>query len=189
MAANANGLQQFIEPLHSHLAEQVEWPTARFEVNTYLHNQVPPLAFVTSIRAVVLHNQKGNSCEVLVVQDPDGYHILPGGRREEGESLIDTAVRELLEETGWQVSIGALLGFKHFHRLTPARPEFRYQAPHFAQLVYVAVAEVYQPQAIEQEGYEIGAQFVKIDQLNQYKITAGERLFLEAALRQVVNKE
>ncbi len=188
MAANVNGLQQFIAPLQSQLTEPVEWTLARFTVNTYLHGHAPPFDFVTSVRAVVLRGQM-ERCEVLVVQDPNGYHILPGGRREEDETLIETAIREVLEETGWQITVGRLLGFKHFHRLTPARPEFRYQAPHFAQLVYVAVAEVYQPQAIEQDGYEIGAHFVRIDQLNQYKITAGERLFLEAALRPVENKE
>ena len=187
MAANA--LQQFLAPLRSQLTEPVEWTLAHFEVNTYFHSQVPPIDFITSVRAIVLRGQGEKAREVLVVQDPDGYHILPGGRREEGESLIDTVVRELLEETGWQVTVGALLGFKHFYRLTPARPEFRYAHPHFAQLVYVAMAAAYQPQAIEEDGYEIGAHFVKIDQLDQYNITAGERLFLGAALMQVENNE
>ncbi len=184
MAANASVLQQFIAPLRSQLTEPVEWTLARFTVNTYLHDQVPPLDFITSVRAVVLRGQREHASEVLVVQDPGGYHILPGGRREAGETLIETVVRELLEETGWQVTVGALLGFKHFYRLTPARPEFRYAHPHFAQPVYVAVATAYQPQAIEQDGYEIGAHFVAVDQLAQYNITVGERLFLEAALTQ-----
>jgi 8-oxo-dGTP pyrophosphatase MutT (NUDIX family) len=184
MATNASALQHFIAPLRSQLTEPVEWTLARFEVSTYLHDRVPPLDFITSVRAVVLRGHGEKAREVLVVQDPGGYHILPGGRREAGETLTETIVRELLEETGWQVTVGALLGFKHFYRLTPALPEFRYTDPHFAQLVYVAVATTYQPQAIEEDGYEIGAHFVAVDQLAQYKITVGEQLFLEAALTQ-----
>ncbi len=184
MAANADALQQFIAPLQSQLTESVAWTLARFTVNTYLHGQMPPLDFITSVRAVVLRTQGEKAREVLVVQDPDGHHILPGGRREEGETLTETIGRELLEETGWQVTLRKLLGFKHFYRLTPPRPEFHYTNPHFVQLVYGAVAAAYQPEAIEDDGYEIGAQFVEIDQLTQYKITDGERLFLEAALKQ-----
>lgn len=184
MAADTNALQQFIAPLHSQLTEAVVWPLARFTVNTYLYDGIPPLDFVTSVRAIVLRTQGENSREVLVVQDPGSYHILPGGRREAGETLIETLTRELLEETGWQATVGALLGFKHFYRLTPALPEFRYADPHFVQLVYVAVAAAYQPEAIEDDGYEVGAQFVEIDQVTQYNITDGERLFLEAALKQ-----
>jgi len=187
MAANA--LAQFLAPLRSQLTEQVTWPAAQFEVNSYLYNQVPPVDFITSVRAIVLRGQGAQAREALVAQDPDGYHILPGGRREEGESLNGTIIRELLEETGWQVTIGALLGFKHFYRLTPALPEFRYTDPHFVQLVYVAMATAYQPQAIEDDGYELGAHFVKIDQLDQYNITAGEHLFLDVALMQVENEE
>lgn len=175
-------LQAFLAPLVSRCTETVVWPAARFEVNTYLHNQAPPVDFVTSVRAIVLRGQEESQREVLVVQDPDGYHILPGGRREVGETFVDTAVRELLEETGWQVTVERLLGFNHFHRLTPALPEFRHQDPHFTQLVYVAEAKSYVPAKQEQEGYEIGAEFVGIDQLETYKIAKGERLFLQAAL-------
>lgn len=168
-----NALQRFLAPLTSQVAETYDWPTARFTVNTYLHDLPPPIEFITSARVVVLRAQ-----EVLVVQDPDGYHIIPGGRREAGESLSETVVREVLEETGWQVTVGPLLGFKHFRRLSSS-PTAAASAPDFTQIVYVARAVAYRPEAREQNGYELGAQFVPRLQVT---VTASEQLFLQAAL-------
>lgn len=173
-----NALQTFLTPLTSQVAESYDWPAARFAVNSYLHATPPPAEFITSVRAVVWRNQ-----EALVVQDPDGYHIIPGGRREAGESYEETAVREVLEETGWQVAVGPLLGFKHFHRLTPLPPGIN--APHsdFAQLVYVAQAVAYQPEAREQDGYELGATFVPLAQIVQMPLSESDRLFVQALFR------
>ena len=172
-----DALQQFIGPLTSQATEIYDWPAARFAVNTYLHQTLPPEEWITSVRAVVLHGDA-----VLVVQDPDGQHILPGGRREAGESYAETAIREVLEETGWQVTIGPLLGFKHFHRLTPKSPEITTSHPDFVQIIYVAQAVTHHPEAKEKNGYELGSAFVPLDQLTQMKITESERLFVQAAL-------
>ena len=169
-----NALQRFLAPLTSQVTETYDWPAARFAVNSYLHATPPPVEFITSLRAVVLRAQ-----EVLVVQDPDGYHIIPGGRREAGESLSETLVREVLEETDWQVTVGPLLGFKHFHSLTPPPPEVIAPHPDFVQLVYVAKAVFYQPEAKEQNGYELGAAFVERAAL---AVSQSEQLFLQAAL-------
>jgi 8-oxo-dGTP pyrophosphatase MutT (NUDIX family) len=120
--------------------------------------------------------------EVLVVQDPTGLHLLPGGRREAGETYVETLVREVLEETGWQVEIDRLLGFKHFYRLTPKAPEINYPHPDFAQLVYRATPVRYRPDAREVNGYELGAAFVAAAELDPQQFTPGERLLLQAAL-------
>lgn len=177
---DANALQNFIAPLTSLGTEMYDWPAARFQVNTYLHSTPPPDEFITSVRAVVFCGDA-----VLVVQDPDGRHILPGGRREAGESYAETAIREVLEETGWHVTIGPELGFKHFYRLTPKPPQMNAPDPAFAQLVYVAQAVTYQPEAKEQNGYELGAEFVSLAQIAYLPITESERLFLQAALTAV----
>ena len=181
-ASTVTALQDFIAPLTSRCQEIYEWPAARFEVDTYLHAQLPPEPFITSVRAVVLRQTPAR--EVLLVQDPDGHHIMPGGRREAGETLHATVIREVLEETGWQVTLGPLLGFKYFNRLTPKPPEISYPHPCFVQLVYVAEAESYHPSQREQDGYELGATFVALDTLRRYQLTAGEELFLQAALQQ-----
>lgn len=46
--------------------------------------------------------------QVLLVQD-NGYWSLPGGARESGEMLEQTAVREVKEETGLDVTIGGIV--------------------------------------------------------------------------------
>jgi 8-oxo-dGTP diphosphatase len=82
---------------------------------TYLTDEEPPLASVTSVRAVVVCDAK-----VLVVREPGGdYYVVPGGRREAGETIEATVRREVLEETGW--SLGSLdpLAVVHYQHINP----------------------------------------------------------------------
>lgn len=59
----------------------------------------------------------------------DGLYSLPGGHVEAGESLVQTAVRELFEETGLCVEPGALTYLGVIHRLSDTnRIDFFLQA-------------------------------------------------------------
>jgi len=66
---------------------------------------------------VALMNGAG---EVLLLERHDGEWDLPGGHLEPGESLEETAARELMEETGFTVGTLELLGIASgkdvFHR-------------------------------------------------------------------------
>ena len=72
----------------------------------------------------------------------DGSHVMPGGRREAGESFEETAVREVAEETGWQVDPASLrlLGWMHYEYLTPRPDDWQFPHPDFIQLVYAGTA-------------------------------------------------
>lgn len=47
---------------------------------------------------------------LLVHRTDDGCWALPGGGLEPGETWSDAATRECLEETGWEIELGDLLG-------------------------------------------------------------------------------
>jgi len=57
---------------------------------------------------IVIHRNKKQ--EVILVQAPNGAFFLPGGEIEKGETHEQTIAREMLEEVGFKVKIGAYLG-------------------------------------------------------------------------------
>src|SRR5688500_13642714 len=150
-------LAGFLAQYRPQAEEIVHWDDLRLRVSSYLCSEIPPLGLVTSVRAIIL-----NDTSVIVVRAPEGMHLLPGGRREPGEALVDTLTREVLEETGWTLSQIHLIGLKHYHHLTPEPTGYRYPYPDFLQLIYRARAGQYLPDAREINGYEIETKLMPI---------------------------
>jgi ADP-ribose pyrophosphatase YjhB (NUDIX family) len=149
----------------------------RLRATAYLSSALPPLPLVTSVRAVVLR-----AGTVLVQQDRDLRHILPGGRREGPETLEETLRREVAEETGW--SLGAIhpLGFIHFEHLDPRPAGYAYPHPHFLHRVYAASVGAPVPEAKLDDGYEVGTAFLPIAAVRRLPLKAIERLYLDASV-------
>ncbi len=161
------------------VSESVTWgERMRLRAAAYLSPELPPLRHVTSVRAIVLRGES-----VLVQQDRDSRHILPGGRREGDESLDATLRRELAEETGWSVGKVEQLGFTHFRHLDRKQPGYAYPHPDFLQIVHVAEASVHSPGARLDDGYEIGSEFILLTDVRRLSLTPIERVYLDAALR------
>jgi ADP-ribose pyrophosphatase YjhB (NUDIX family) len=67
---------------------------------------VDPTSLGLSVSAMVWRGR-----EILLMRRSDNGHWgLPGGFVELGESVADAARREVVEETGWSVELGRLIG-------------------------------------------------------------------------------
>jgi 8-oxo-dGTP pyrophosphatase MutT (NUDIX family) len=63
----------------------------------------------------VVYRRVGEGCEILMIQDRLGRWTIPKGHVEEGESLEQTALREVAEETGLtEFKLGDKLDKLHF---------------------------------------------------------------------------
>jgi ADP-ribose pyrophosphatase YjhB (NUDIX family) len=158
--------------------ESITWQPSglRFRVASYLTSKLPPLQYVTSVRCVALQDK----C-VLVLRDPMGTYALPGGRREEEEELEVTLWREVLEETGWEIADARLIGFMHFHHLTPRPAGYRYPYPDFIQLVYRATAADFRPGARHPQDADLAVAVASVpDALTC--LSRGQGIFIETAL-------
>ena len=171
-------LERFLAARTPLAEETAVWAMATLNVASYLDDQRPPLDYITSVRGIVFRDDS-----VLVLRNQDGLHILPGGRRENGERLVDTLRREVLEESGWGIGQVSQLGFMHFHHLTLMPPDYAYPYPDFLWLVCVAEAATFEPSARLADDYEIEAGFRSIAEAQALALSPGERLFLDAAMK------
>jgi 8-oxo-dGTP diphosphatase len=77
----------------------------------------------------VVWRRRGDAVEILVVHRPryDDWS-LPKGKLDPGESFEDAAVREVAEETGYEVTLGAELGSSRYRDRFGRRKVVRYWA-------------------------------------------------------------
>ncbi len=148
------------------------------EVASYLGDELPPPAYITSVRALVFRGD-----EILAAREGQDWHILPGGRREGHETLEATLRREVLKESGWTLADTTLLGFAHFHHLTPRRPDHHWPHPDFLQPVYLARAAAFLPHALLPNEYEPDSYtFRPVAEVLTLAVSSVERCFLDAVL-------
>lgn len=171
-------LAKFLSPLTAFEEETQVWESfGRVRIACYLTDETPPPKHVTSARAVVIDDDR-----VLLVQDRDGVHIIPGGKLEPGETPEEAMRREVIEETGWGLEFCTQIGLLHFTHVS-AMSEGQTIQPDFLQVVYAAVSGKYHPDLREADGYEIGSEFVSIDQVRQMSLGTGQPTYIEAAIR------
>jgi 8-oxo-dGTP pyrophosphatase MutT (NUDIX family) len=179
-----SGLERFLAGHSPGAVQTVEWGTAArplpLRIAGYLGKELPPLEYVASVRGVVFREDR-----VLVMRNRVEVHVLPGGRREHDETLIQTLEREVLEEAGWIVDAKDTLGFLHLRHLGPKPPSsgFPDQYPDFAQAVFLADAVAYRPEARLPDDYEVEAVFRTVSEARELGAVLAGRLFLENAVR------
>jgi 8-oxo-dGTP pyrophosphatase MutT (NUDIX family) len=146
---------------------------------TYLTAEEPPLAAVTSVRAIVFRGE-----EVLVVREPGGaYYVVPGGRREPGETIEATLRREVVEETGWSLDAIEPLAVTHYRHSGPCPPGYPYPYPDFAQIIFLAEATSFDPDGRIPDEWVAESGFYPAEEaLRLVAPRQSERLLLEAAL-------
>jgi 8-oxo-dGTP pyrophosphatase MutT (NUDIX family) len=170
----SDDLADYLEHHPSSCEERVDWPNdLSFNVRLLLSREMPPLEFVTSVRALVLQGER-----VMVIRDERVTHISPGGRRQPGETLEETLIREILEETGWKVTSPTILGAIHYRHLQPKPSDYPYPYPDFFQAIYQTEAIDFDPNADRFGDIALETNFMHPDEAVTLGLSAREKFLL-----------
>ncbi len=153
-----NAVAIFLENQTPALVSYVNWGRLHldFDVSSYLTSDLPPIELITSVRGIVQFNDS-----IVVMENEDGKHFMPGGRLEPGESFQNGLTREIKEECGLDIVSNELLGFMHFRHRQIAPENYPYPYPDMFQLVYSVVASGSLVQE-DQDGYEFASHLCSI---------------------------
>ena len=168
-------LRQFLDR-HQPLARwQEEWLGVPLTFSLALSEDLPPRSYIASVRALVLHGE-----DVLVVHSSPPI-LTVGGRREPDETVEQTLIREVGEESGWVVTPITTIGFVHVHHLDGQRPDWARPAPDFVGPIFAAAAVRYDRALLHDN--ETRCEFVPIVDIERLGVDAGNRALLHEALR------
>jgi len=154
-------IDAFLEGLSPAVVEEIGWRGGqmRLEVSVYLTRREPPDDLTTSGRCLVIADGS-----ILVMTNPGGRHIMPGGRRKDAESPLAAAIREVREETGLRVEEPEQVAVLIYRHVTPRPIIYPYPYPMFANVVYLA--RVPHPIPIEvNDTYELEATFTPLPEV------------------------
>lgn len=176
-----DGLDRFLEGKVPDATETAVWGngTIPLRLEAYVTTDEPPLDLITSVRAVMLGEDV-----VLVFWDHNGRpQILPGGRREAKESLLETLCREVLEETGIEPLHPVPLGVLRYHHLGPRPANYAFPYPDFLQPVFLARPGENRPEARVNDPYVLRSALCSLTEAEKLPLRTVDRLFLTAALQ------
>jgi 8-oxo-dGTP pyrophosphatase MutT (NUDIX family) len=127
------------------------------------------------------------------VEKHKGQISLPGGAQEEGESLLDTALRETREEIGVAVDAGSLLGelspmyippsgflVTPFVAALPERPVFSTLEREVAELIEAPVTALLDPALVRREMWNLRGVDVEVPyfQIGPHKVWGATAMVL-----------
>ena len=155
-------------------AGRVVWGVTPLVLSCFLTEKQPPLELIVSARAI-LAGPRGT----VFVFDENGPHVLPGGRREGAESLLDALVREIGGEVGCSI-VGdpEPLGFFELRNEGPRPEGHTYPYPRNYHVVFSAMAGPVTRPPVDPNVHD--GRFVSRDEALALDIPWAERVFLEA---------
>ena len=140
----------------------------------YLTEKQPPLDLIVSAR-VILTSADGR----VFVFDENGSHVLPGGRREGAEPVLEALVREIGEEVGCSiVGTPRPIGFFELRNEGPKPDEYPYPYPRNFHVVFSASAGTVTRAPVDPNVHD--GRFVSRSDALLLDIPWAERVFLEA---------
>jgi ADP-ribose pyrophosphatase YjhB (NUDIX family) len=152
----------------------VVWGVTPLVLSCFLTEKQPPLDLIVSARAVLI----AEDGKVFVFDD-DGFHVLPGGRRENAEPVLAALAREIREEVGCEI-VGEPrpLGFFELRNDGPRPEGHPYPYPRNYHVVFKALAGPVTRTPVDPNVHD--GRFVTRDETLAMDLPWNERVFLKA---------
>jgi 8-oxo-dGTP pyrophosphatase MutT (NUDIX family) len=147
--------------------------------------KIPDYIDQVSAGGVVFRHCADDKIYVALIRDHNTHNwILPKGRIEEGESLVDTSIREVKEETGLQsIELVDKIGKTNYWFRTKNNP-------HFTKEVHFYLYKEKKPNeelCVEEENFDKGQWFTKEEAIKKIGFPAQRKILTKAF--KIIEKE
>lgn len=143
-----------------------EWPLGPVRLSAYIGACDLPTEIPGRVRCLVADGDR-----VLMTRDRGGYpDCFPGGGAEPGETLAETAHREVWEETGWHIATDSIepIGWIHLESLSDWTDDHPFPHPDvFMAVVTASLSHAgSEPHGwVDTDGFVLSSAFVSIREL------------------------
>jgi ADP-ribose pyrophosphatase YjhB (NUDIX family) len=154
----------------------VVWGVTPLFLSCFLTDRQPPLELIVSARAVLA----GPGGTVFAFDD-NGPHVLPGGRRDGAEPVVDALAREIGEEVGCSI-VGDPhpIGFIELRNEGPRPDPLVYPYPRNFHVIFKTSAGPVTKASVDPNVRD--GRFITREEALLLEIPWAERVFLEASL-------
>ncbi len=166
--------------------KDISWLPPDTIVETYLCEEAPPVELCPTAYAFVFKDGALLQTDLREGERPKRTLDIPGGHLDEGETIEDSLIREVFEETGVRVKNPKLVAYKEITTYSPKPEGWKYPYPVGYMPFYIC--EIAEETPFEGNHEVHGRVWLKPGEYEKSPWYVSEKILVDTVVKEYLNK-